>query len=214
MKEKKSNEEKRKIKIKIICVWGILVVLLWATGMIFSGKNSIIGDRLLLIESALIFIPFVLGIIVSIFKRIKSLLTSNKMTNMLLGTIIIVAIITISIGVTIKALGSPSEKYSIQKVTVISVKNGKIIVDGSKFYNGDTRQIEINKPFFAEIKSGDIITVRCPDNPEEMYYVLDEKMGDNVFIEGLFFIGFLMIMEIISFFLEYMDNSNNRRVRN
>ena len=213
MKEKKSNEEKRKIKIKIICVWGILVVLLWATGIIFSGKNSIIGDRLLLIESALIFIPFVLGIIVSIFKRIKSLLTSNKITNMLLGIITIATIITIAIGVTIKVLGSPSEKYSIQKVNVIGVSNGKIIVDGSNFYHGDAKQIEVNKPLFAQVKSGDIITVRCPDNPEEMYYVLEEKVGDNVFIVGLFFIGALMIIEIILFI--FVDcNPKNRRVRN
>ena len=104
----------------------------------------------------------------------------------------IVCILFIS-GIVITFLGTPFEgKYMVEKVNVFDVRKNVIMVDDSVNNHGDEKIIEFHKPFYANIKKGDLISVRYPVNKrDKMFYVVNSDVGENLM--GISFILFFVI---------------------
>ena len=115
--------------------------------------------------------------------------------NVLVSSFILI-IILFFIGFGIWFLGSPIEGlYKVDEVSVIDVRNNKILVDCSKYYNGENKIIKIHKPFFVKVKEDDVIHVKYPINHiEKMHYVIDSKVGEKIF-------SFCFILGVITFFV-------------
>ena len=94
---------------------------------------------------------------------------------------------------------STLNNYRVDMVTVVDVKNNKLLVDCSNYYNGDCNTIEVYKPFFVNVKKGDLIDVRYPINdPKKMYYVVHRNIGEQLFEIGLLTGIIIILISIIA----------------
>ena len=186
IKKTQANIQKKN-KIKLISLIGFATFLsIWLLSWITIIFNSELGSQVLLVTSLIIAIPVALYMIamyiILMFHIMKILLKNKKIISKITGTLVTINIILFILGVVILFLGAPFEdKYLIEKVKVLDIRENKILIDDSINNHGDTKIIEINKPFYANIKEGDTISVRYPSNKrEKMYYVIDVEIGENL----------------------------------
>ena len=185
IKETQANiQKKNKIKLISLIVFATFLSI-WLLSWITIIFNPELGSKLLMISSLIIVIPIVIGVTIeTIIRPIHIYLKSNKWVSKITGTLVTINIILFLLGVVILFLGAPFEdKYLIEKVKVLDIRENKILIDDSINNHGDTKIIEINKPFYANIKEGDTISVRYPNNKrEKMYYVIDVEIGENLLV--------------------------------
>lgn len=198
IKETQASIQKKK-KIKLISLIAFITFLsIWLFGWIIFAFNMELGEKILLVTSLIISIPVALYMIamyiILMFHILHHLFKSNKWLTKIGATLAIINIALFILGVVILFLGAPFEdKYMIEKVKVLDIRENKILIDDSINNHGDTRIIEINKPFYAHIKEGDTISVRYPSNKrEKMYYVIDLEIGENLL--GISVILFMILM--------------------
>ena len=198
IKETQASIQKKK-KIKLISLIAFITFLsIWLFGWIIFAFNMELGEKILLVTSLIISIPVALYMIamyiILMFHILYHLFKSNKWLTKIGATLAIINIALFILGVVILFLGAPFEdKYMIEKVKVLDIRENKILIDDSINNHGDTRIIEINKPFYAHIKEGDTISVRYPSNKrEKMYYVIDLEIGENLL--GISVILFMILM--------------------
>ena len=183
IKETQASIQKKK-KIKLISLIAFITFLsIWLFGWIIFAFNMELGEKILLVTSLIIAIPVALYMIAMyIILIFNILLRSDKLRSKITGILVIINIALFILGVVILFLGAPFEgKYMIEKVKVLDIRKNKILINDSINNHGDTRIIEMNKPFYAHIKEGDTISVRYPSNKrEKMYYVIDFEIGENL----------------------------------
>ena len=177
-------QKKNKIKLISLIVFATFLSI-WFLSWIIFAFNMELGSKILVISALIITIPILIGVTIeTIIRPIYKILKNNKLFPKITGTLVIINIILFLLGVVILFLGAPFEdKYLIEKVKVLDIRENKILIDDSINNHGDTKIIEINKPFYANIKEGDTISVRYPSNKrEKMYYVIDGEIGENLLV--------------------------------
>ena len=196
-------KDKKKLVFLIII---ILIIIVWLIGMFIASKTG--NDILLVISSFLIGIT-ILGYMIFMFGHLSyvfigRIIKTKKWYLVAISIIFLGAIISFVSGIVIFFLGTPFEgMYEITQVDVIDVRDNKILVDYSKYYNGDGGIIEINKPIYAFVKEGDIISVRYPiNNPEKIYYVIDSNIGEKLLGVGIMGIVLLPFIYIFGFIIK------------
>ena len=181
---KKKRKERNKIKVISLIVFATFLSI-WFLSWIIFAFNMELGAILQGISSLIITIPILIGMTIeTIIRPIHKLLKNNKLLPKITGTLVIINITLFLLGVVILFLGAPlADKYLIEKVKVLDIRENKILIDDSINNHGDTKIIEIKKPFYANIKEGDTISVRYPNNKrEKMYYVIDFEIGENLLV--------------------------------
>ena len=184
IKETQASIQKKEKKIKVISLIVFATFLsIWFLSWIIFAFNKELGAKLLMISSLIITIPILIGVTIeTIIRPLHKLLKNKKIISKITGTLVIINITLFLLGVVILFLGVPfDDKYLIEKVKVLDIRENKILIDDSINNHGDTKIIKINKPFYANIKEGDTISVRYPNNKrEKMYYVIDFEIGENL----------------------------------
>jgi len=137
-----------------------------------------------------------------IYSLVKALISEKKWYCIIMAILLIVSIVLFISGMAVMFLASPIEgKYEINYVRIVKVKKDRVEINYTKFNNGKYKTIEIYRPFFLEGEKDDIIYVRYPINePQKMFYILDVKIGEQLFGLGSFLgtVIFVMILMLIS----------------
>ena len=179
---KKNKKPKNKLKAISIIVF-IISLSMWFLSWIAMIYDSELATKLLLVTSLIIAIPIGIYMIAIFFILVFNiLLRSNNWRSKIIGTLAIINGALFILGVVILFLGAPlGDKYIIEKVKVLDIRENKILIDDSINNHGDKKIIEINKPFYAHIQENDTISVRYPNNKrEKMYYVIDSEIGESL----------------------------------
>ena len=206
---KKNNKKIIKFD-RIFPIYIVLFILLWIVGMILTINNNNYGNIIITISTIFISLPFLILISYPFFLIIKKLLKLKKWYYVITAVILIISVILFINGAIVSFLGSSSYYYKIDQVKVVDVRNNKIFVDCSKYYNGDKEIIQINKPFFINIKKGDLISIKYPKNEfEKMHYVVDYQIGINMLNIGFNLLTITIIIWITFFAIKYFFQKNN-----
>ena len=185
----------------ILCYFiGFIAVL----GIGLSRNDT--GSLLYKFSVWVLFIVFFSNIICKIFyfiySLVKALISEKKWYCIIMAILLIVSIVLFISGMAVMFLASPIEgKYEINYVRIVKVKKDRVEINYTKFNHGKYKTIEIYKPFFLDGKKDDIIHVRYPVNkPQKMFYILDIKIGEQLFGLGLFLgcVIFILILMLIS----------------
>ena len=112
-------------------------------------------------------------------------------------------------------ISAQNAKCGVDFVEVINVDNGKIIIDGSSYYHGDYKEVEISKPFFLKVNKGDKITIRHQETDEGLHYVwnISEDTSGTVLLVGGPLLELLVITDIILSGINYDLKIKNKGVR-
>lgn len=190
---RKKNDKRKVISLlkKIGIIYCIFFIMLFFIGF---ALLPFIGDKAFIIptiSSVALGIPIFIGMIGSWFYFIiflvKELFKTKKWYLIITSLLIVISVLSLIFGFLILFFGTSFEnKYIVEKVKVIDVKSNKIIIDYTKFSHGDKEIKEIYKPFFINMKKGDLISIRYLNkNPEKMYYVIDSNIGENLIKIGI-----------------------------
>lgn len=198
-----------------VAIISYLIGFIAVIGIGISGNDK--GGLLYKSSSWILLVSFFINGICYFFYFIycfvKALVSENKWYCNIVAISLIVATVLFISGLVIMLLATPIEgKYEINYVRIVEVKEDKVEINYTKFNNGKYKTIEIYRPFFLEGEKDDIIYVRYPVNkPQKMFYILDIKIGEQLFGLGLFlgcviFILILMLMAKSNLVEEYNRN--------
>ena len=198
-----SNMKNRKI-FKVFR-WGyIFLIFVWLCSFLlaFVSANEYIYKFLMFIGLVVVFpillVTFGLPLYL-LYVLFIALIRNIKWYFKIMGITLAISIITIVIGFGIFLFGSNvTGTFEIDEVSVIDVRNNKMLVDCSKKYLGDTKTVEIHKPFFIKVRPGDVVDVKYSvGNIEKMHYIINYKVGEAMLLKGfvaLFTILFIIIL--------------------
>ena len=198
-----------------LAILSYLIGFIAVIGIGLSRNDT--GSLLYKFSVWVLFIAFFLNIICKtlyfIYSLVKALISEKKWYCIIMAILLIVSIVLFISGMVVMFLASPVEgKYEINYVRIVKVKKDRVEINYTKFNNGKYKTIEIYRPFFLEAEKDDIIYVRYPVNkPQKMFYILDIKIGEQLFGLGLFlgcviFILILMLMAKSNSVEEYNRN--------
>ena len=112
-------------------------------------------------------------------------------------------------------IAEQEDKYVIDKVLVVDVKNNKIIVDYTKYNYDDYSVLEIKKPFYANPTKGELINICYPSGkPEEMHYIINKDYADRSLSYGVFLFeisGFFSFIVWVISKIIYLSKKNKRK---
>lgn len=198
-----------------LAILSYLIGFIAVIGIGISGNDK--GGLLYKSSSWILLVSFFINGICYFFYFIycfvKALVSENKWYCNIMAISLIVATVLFISGLVIMLLATPIEgKYEINYVRIVEVKEDKVEINYTKFNNGKYKTIEIYRPFFLEGEKDDIIYVGYPVNkPQKMFYILDIKIGEQLFGLGLYlgcviFILILILMAKSNSVEEYNRN--------
>lgn len=213
MKPNKNNKESNNIdlfgKMLEIGVGSIFLIIFVGIilGNIFPEKE----EKIINIMTGSIVLLIAIGLFIYIGKRIKSLKHSKSLIEKIIIIIMPIAVIITFIGAIMLGIYNQNKKDGVDFVKVVDVNNGKIVIDGSNYYHGDYKTIEINKPIFLKVNKGDMISVKHQEKPEGLKYVwnVSEEAGTTVTVLGGPLLQMLFIIDLILSSLNYFVKNEN-----
>ena len=196
----------------ILCYFiGFIAVL--GIGLSRNDTGSLLYKFSVWVLFIVFFSNIICKILYFIYSLVKALISEKKWYCIIMAILLIVSIVLFISGMVVMFLASPIEgKYEINYVRIVKVKKDRVEINYTKFNHGKYKTIEIYRPFFLEGEKDDIIYVRYPVNkPQKMFYILDIKIGEQLFGLGLFlgcviFILILMLMAKSNSVEEYNRN--------
>lgn len=197
-KNKKMEKKKEIISISLVFIFLISEIIM-VIGLILYGNGVSYGNTIAYYCAGVAIIEFLLlcfgGLFYFVYLWIKGMFESKNWYRIIEAIFIILSVILFVSGTVITFLGTSFDGiYKVDYINVIDVRNSKILVDSSKYYDGDGKIIEIHKPFFTNIKEGELIKIRYPiNNPEKMSYVIDGQIGAYLLVLGVE-LGFIIVM--------------------
>lgn len=209
LKNKQLNKSVNYSKVfKIFSRCYMVLILIWVCTFvlaIISKNKSVI--KFLPYMGCIVALPMILVLIGVLFLLfyifIGSLIKSNKWYFKLLGFLFALSFGLFMSGFGIWLLGIPFEgQYEVREVSVLDVRNNKILVACPKYCNSENKIIEIHKPFFLNPKENDVIYVKYPINQiDKMHYVIDSKIGEKILLFGIMLGAILFFVTIMVFIM-------------
>ena len=216
MKKKKTNEKNDILKmLKVVKVFIYILAIVILAGIVAANISPQNEERIEMIITSMTLFMVLLGVSSYIYKRIKDLKKSKSLLEKIVVIMILIALIITIIGAIMMTISAQNAKCGVDFVEVINVDNGKIIIDGSSYYHGDYKEVEISKPFFLKVNKGDKITIRHQETDEGLHYVwnISEDTSGTVLLVGGPLLELLVITDIILSGINYDLKIKNKGVR-